>query len=55
MKRQEQMLAHGEISELPWEQYIDQSDEKLEEFASSSFGSGNFPSHAIKGDTFIKD
>jgi hypothetical protein len=54
MKRQEQMLAHGEISELPWEQYIDQSDEKLEEFASSSFGSGNFPSHAIKGDTFIK-
>ena len=54
MKRQEQMLAHGEIDVLPWEQYIDQSDEKLEEFASSSFGSGNFPSHAIKGDTFIK-
>jgi hypothetical protein len=54
MKRQEQMLAHGEISELPWEQYIDQPDEKLEQFASSSFGSGNFPSHAIKGDTFIK-
>ena len=54
MKRQEQMLAHGEISELPWVQYIDQPDEKLEQFASSSFGSGNFPSHAIKGDTFIK-
>ena len=48
------MLSNNEISELPWNQYIEQSDEQLEEFASSSFGSGGFPSHAIKGDTFIK-
>ena len=48
------MLSNGEISELPWNQYIEQSDEQLAEFASSSFGSGGFPSHAIKGDTFVK-
>ena len=54
MKHHERMLSNNEISELPWNQYIEQSDEQLEEFASSSFGSGSFPSHAIKGDTFIK-
>jgi len=54
MKHHERMLSNNEISKLPWDQYIEQSDEQLEEFASSSFGSGGFPSHAIKGDTFIK-
>ena len=48
------MLASGDITELPWQQYVEQSDEQLEEFANSSFGSGNFPTPAIKGDTFIK-
>ena len=53
MKNQEQMLAHGEIDVLPWEQYIDQSDEKLEQFATSTFGA-TFPTHPIKGDTYVK-
>lgn len=54
MKNQEQMLARHEIDELPWQQYAEQSDEQLEKFANSSFGPGNFPTPAIKGDTFIK-
>ena len=31
------MLSNNEISKLPWDQYIEQSDEQLEEFASSQF------------------
>jgi hypothetical protein len=54
MKHHEHMLASGQITELPWNKYIEQSDEQLEEFAKSTFGSGGFPSHAIKGDTFVK-
>ena len=54
LKHQERLLASGDITELPWQQYVEQSDEQLEEFANSSFGSGNFPTPAIKGDTFIK-
>jgi hypothetical protein len=53
MKNQEQMLARGETSVLPWEQYIDQPDEKLEQFAQSTFGD-TFPTHPIKGDTYVK-
>ena len=53
LKNNEQMLAHGEIDVLPWEQYIDQSDEKLEEFATNTFGD-TFPTHPIKGDTYVK-
>ena len=53
LKRQEQMLSHGEIDVLPWMQYIDQPDEKLEKFAQSTFGD-TFPTHAIKGDTYVK-
>jgi hypothetical protein len=53
LKNNEQMLAHGEIAVLPWEQYIDQSDEKLEQFAQSTFGH-TFPTHPIKGDTYVK-
>ena len=49
------MLASGDITELPWQQYVEQSDEQLEEFANSSFGSWRLSySHAIKGDTFVK-
>ena len=54
LKHQERLLASGDITELPWQQYVEQSDEQLEEFANNSFGSGNFPTPAIKGDTFIK-
>jgi len=54
LKHQEQLLASGDIDELPWQQYVEQSDEQLEKFANSSFGPGNFPTPAIKGDTFIK-
>jgi len=54
LKHQERLLASGDITELPWQPYVEQSDEQLEEFANSSFGSGNFPTPAIKGDTFIK-
>ena len=53
LKNNEQMLAHGEIDVLPWEQYIDQPDEKLEEFATNTFGD-TFPTHPIKGDTYVK-
>ena len=53
LKNNEQMLAHGEIDILPWEQYIDQPDEKLEEFATNTFGD-TFPTHPIKGDTYVK-
>ncbi|MDC0863110.1 hypothetical protein OAP74_01390 [bacterium] len=53
LKNNEQMLAHGEIDVLPWEQYIDQPDEKLEQFAQSTFGD-TFPTHPIKGDTYVK-
>ena len=53
LKNNEQMLAHGEIDVLPWEQYIDQPDEKLEQFAQSTFGE-TFPTHPIKGDTYVK-
>ena len=53
MKNQEQMLARGETNVLPWEQYIDQPDEKLQQFATSTFGHA-FPTHPIKGDTYVK-
>ena len=53
LKRQELMLASQEINVLPWQQYIDQPDEKLEEFATSTFGN-SFPTHPIKGDTYVK-
>jgi len=53
MKNQEHMLARGETNVLPWEQYIDQPDEKLEQFATSTFGD-TFPTHPIKGDTYVK-
>ena len=53
LKNNEQMLANGEIDVLPWEQYIDQTDEKLEQFAQSTFGD-TFPTHPIKGDTYVK-
>ena len=38
LKNNEQMLAHGEIDVLPWIQYIDQPEEKVESFAQSTFG-----------------
>ena len=53
MKNHEHMLARGEINVLPWDQYIDAPDEKLEEFATSTFGN-SFPTHPIKGDTHVK-
>ncbi len=53
LKNQEQMLARGETNVLPWEQYIDQPDETLEQFAQSTFGE-TFPTHPIKGDTYVK-
>ena len=53
LKNNEQMLAHGEIDVLPWIQYIDQPEEKLESFAQSTFGE-TFPTHPIKGDTYVK-
>ena len=53
MKNQEQMFARREIDVLPWEQYIDQPEEKLEQFAQSTFGD-TFPTHPIKGDTYVK-
>jgi len=52
LKNNEQMLARGEISVLPWEQYNNQSEEKLEKFATSTFGTG-FPKRPIKGDTHV--
>lgn len=53
MKNQEQRLARHEIDVLPWVQYIDQPDDQLEEFATSTFGN-TFPTHPIKGDTYVK-
>ena len=54
LKRQEQMLSHGEIDVLPWMQYIDQPDEKLEKFAQSTFGD-TFPTHSTDGFAYNAD
>ena len=53
LKHQEQLLSDGVIDELPWAQYIDAPEEKLESFAQSTFGN-TFPTHPIKGDTYVK-
>ena len=52
LKNNEQMLARGEINVLPWEQYNDQPEEKLEKFATSTFGT-SFPKRPIKGDSHV--
>ena len=52
LKNQEQLYNDGVIDKLPWEQYIDAPEEKLESFAHSTFGT-TLPGAPIKGDTFV--
>lgn len=53
LKNHEQQHSAGLIDELPWTQYIDQTDEDLEGFANTTIGLER-PTAPIKGDTFIR-
>ena len=53
LKNQEAMESAGVINELPWKQYIEASEEDLEQFTKSNFGT-EFPINPIKGDTFVR-
>ena len=52
LKNQEQLYKGGQIRVLPWEQYLEKSEETLEGFAHNTFGT-ELPSAPIKGDTFV--
>ena len=52
LKNQEQLHRDGVIETLPWDQYLDAPEEKLESFAHSTFGN-ELPAAPIKGDTFV--
>ena len=43
----------GIIEELPWQKYIEASDEELDKFVVSGFGT-SFPTDPIKGDSFVR-
>jgi hypothetical protein len=47
------MESAGIIDELPWKQYIEASEEDLEQFTKSNFGT-EFPGNPIKGDTYVR-
>ena len=53
LKNQEAMESAGVIEEVPWQQYIEASEEDLEQFTKSNFGTV-FPTNSIKGDTFVR-
>ena len=53
LKNQEAMESAGVIDEVPWKQYIKASEEDLEQFTKSNFGT-EFPGNPIKGDTYVR-
>jgi len=53
LKNQEAMESAGVIDEVPWKQYIKASEEDLEQFTKSNFGT-EFPELPIKGDTYVR-
>jgi len=53
LKNQEAMEEQGIIEEVPWQKYIEASDEELDQFVVSGFGT-SFPSDPIKGDSFVR-
>jgi len=53
LKNQEAMEEQGIIEELPWQKYIEASDEELDKFVVSGFGT-SFPTDPIKGDSFVR-
>jgi len=53
LKNQEAMEEQGIIEELPWQKYIEASDEELDQFVVSGFGT-SFPTDPIKGDSFVR-
>ena len=53
LKNQEAMEEQGLIEELPWQKYIEASDEELDQYVVSGFGT-SFPADPIKGDSFVR-
>ena len=53
LKEQEQLLDSKQITELPWQQYVQASDSELDQYTRADFGT-QFPTHPIKGDTFVR-
>ena len=53
LKEQEQLLDNKSIDELPWQQYVQASDDELDQYTRADFGT-QFPTHPIKGDTFVR-
>ena len=53
LKEQEQLLDAKQITELPWQQYVQASDSELDQYTRADFGT-QFPTHPIKGDTFVR-
>ena len=53
LKEQEQLLDNRLIDELPWQQYVQASDDDLDQYTRADFGT-QFPTHPIKGDTFVR-
>jgi hypothetical protein len=53
LKEQEQLLDNKLIDKLPWQQYVQASDDELDQYTRADFGT-QFPTHPIKGDTFVR-
>ena len=53
LKEQEQLLDNKSIDKLPWQQYVQASDDELDQYTRADFGT-QFPTHPIKGDTFVR-
>jgi len=53
LKEQEQLLDNNLIDKLPWQQYVQASDDELDQYTRADFGT-QFPTHPIKGDTFVR-
>ena len=53
LKEQEQLFDNNQIDELPWQQYVQASDDDLDQYTRADFGT-QFPTHPIKGDTFVR-
>jgi len=53
LKNQEAMEEQGIIEELPWQKFIEASEDELDQYTKSDFGT-SFPSDPIKGDSFVR-
>ena len=53
LKNQEAMESQGLIDEVPWQKFIEASEDELNQYTKSDFGT-TFPPDPIKGDTFVR-